>query len=95
MTDPRAAAFYQHVHKSDECWHWTRTLHGAYGTFKGPGDTKYVNSHRYAWDLAGRSALAANQQLITDCGTRGCVRPEHQKVVLRGSHLGKARRGQP
>ena len=69
----------------------TRTLHSGYGTYKGPGDTKYISTHRYAWQLDGRPPLSAHQQLVTDCGTQGCVRPDHQKVVLRGSHWGAAR----
>lgn len=91
MTDPRRDAFYQYVHKGESCWHWTRTLHSGYGTYKGPGDTKYISTHRYAWQLDGRPALSAHQQLVTDCGTQGCVRPDHQKVVVRGSHWGAAR----
>jgi hypothetical protein len=71
--------FWKHVKKSDSCWLWTGQIHrNGYGLYTATHKT--FGAHRYAYaDLVG--PIPNGYQLDHMCHNRGCVNPDHLRVV--------------
>lgn len=62
-----------------KCWIWTGAIaddgYGRYYLGKGQGGM--VRPHRYLYELATRTTLAADEELLHMCDVTICVNPEH------------------
>jgi len=72
--------FLAHVQNTGEgCWEWDHSrLNNGYGKF-GAGKKQYL-AHRYAWELF-RGPIPEDMQIDHLCRNRGCVNPDHMRVV--------------
>lgn len=76
--------FWEKVDASGDCWLWTGSVSGlGYATVKRNGKT--VMAHRYAWIISGRE-IPEGMVLDHLCHARGCVRPEHLRVVTQAQN---------
>lgn len=68
--------FWAKVGKADDgCWPWLGTMSRNTPVFH------YVSASRIAYVLEDR-VLSPQEKLFRQCSTRGCVRPDHQKVKI-------------
>src|SRR5262245_38794657 len=66
--------------KPDACWEWTAFRNpGGYGMFGVKKSTPRL-AHRVAWKLSG-GEIPDGMELDHICRNRGCVRPDHLRVV--------------
>lgn len=72
------ARFWQKVVQTSGCWHWRGTTGRGYGMFWWRGRT--IVAHRLCYmSLVG--PIPENRELDHLCRNRGCVNPEHLRVV--------------
>jgi len=78
--------FWAKVDKSGDCWEWTgaRSSYG-YGLFS-LGNRKGTNAHRAAYKLT-HGDIDPNMYVDHICRNRGCVRPEHLRLVTPGQNV--------
>ena len=89
---PVELRFWDKVDKSGDCWEWTASRGtSGYGQIRANG--RPVVAHRVAYELT-HGAVPEGVELDHLCHNRGCVNPDHLRVVshkenmenLRGAH---------
>jgi hypothetical protein len=81
MTPEQVARFWAKVDKSGECWLWTASCTPlGYGRCYTPGAGGYAHRASY---LIHYGAIPAGLEVMHECDTPNCVRPDHLKV---GTH---------
>lgn len=81
-------AFWDKAQVEGECWVWRghRNRRGVGQVQVGSrvdGSRRKESAHRMAWRLA-RGAIPDGLTVDQDCGNRGCVRPEHLRLLMPG-----------
>lgn len=67
--------FWSKVSKTDGCWNWIGAKNRkGYGNLK--RGERYLNAHRYSWELTNGS-IPAGKWVLHKCDNPACVRPEH------------------
>ena len=82
-----APRFWRHVDKGAPggCWQWTAGGNQlGYGQFRTPDGMKVA--HRVAWELL-RGSIPDGMELDHRCHNRGCVNPDHLRVVSRVENM--------
>jgi hypothetical protein len=85
--------FWTRVDRSaaEGCWLWTGSRQNGYGRIGHRGIVDYA--HRVAWELT-YGPIPEGQQVLHDCDTPPCVRPEHLKLGTPAvNHRDRALRG--
>lgn len=77
--------FWSKVDKSGECWTWGigKNKKG-YGLFSVDGASRMA--HRVSWALSGQ-VVPPGMQLDHMCHNRGCVRPDHLRLVTNKQNM--------
>ena len=63
----------------DGCWEWAAGRRSGYGYFDSGG--KRFGAHRVSYEYFNGATIPAGMQIDHICRTRGCVRPDHLRVV--------------
>lgn len=75
----RTDLFWSKVDKTGTCWNWTsHKTHGGYGHFCIGGGLRVAHRVAYEWAIG---PIPAGMQLDHTCRNRGCVNPDHLRVV--------------
>jgi len=71
--------FWPKVQKGPDCWEWTSVRgRGGYGRMSVNGT--YRAAHRISWELVN-GAIPAGRLLDHTCHNKGCVNPDHLRIV--------------
>jgi len=79
--------FWEKVDKTEACWTWTGAFRGAakdYGCIRIGGRNEMA--HRVAYELCV-GAIPPDMFVDHQCHNRGCVRPDHLRLVTRKQNL--------
>lgn len=77
--------FWAKVNKTQGCWHWSGCITPqGYGLFW--DGKKRKTSHRVSWELTN-GTVPDGMDLDHRCANRGCVRPDHLRVVTRSQNM--------
>lgn len=71
--------FWAKVDASGDCWEWTGSLAGGYGSFS-TSDSGTRRAHRVAYTMLV-GPIPDGMQLDHLCRNRACVNPDHLEVV--------------
>jgi hypothetical protein len=71
--------FWDRVEKNPGCWQWTGSNHyTGYGQFWVDGQKSMAS--RFVWEMQN-GKVPEGMVIVPTCKNRGCVRPDHLKVV--------------
>jgi hypothetical protein len=77
----RPDRFWARVTKTDSCWLWTGAR-GAGGTGVVDVRGRRNQAHRFCWE-AMRGSIPPGKLLLSRCGVRNCVNPDHHFIGLK------------
>ena len=78
LSPRQEARFWAKVDKSGSCWEWAGARVRGYGVFRLNGQMQ--RSHRVSYQIA-KGDIAAGKIMDHACRNRGCVNPDHLRVV--------------